>query len=123
MYDACRLLVGGVRVVSMCKLMGVQANVRTRMRASLLLYYVVSLWMTSFRVSARDYIDMLRYYLHLGVLGVPVLPVCGGEWSLVVHFDDLRLFECGSLIVLRPSVCMYITVHPFATYSDLCVVR
>ncbi len=53
-------------------------------------------------------IDMLRYYLHLGVLGVPVLPVCGGEWSLVVHFDDLCLFQCGSLIGLRPSVCMYI---------------
>jgi hypothetical protein len=35
------------------------------------------------------YIDMLRYYLYLGVLRLPVLPVCDGVWVLVVRFDNL----------------------------------
>ena len=59
--------------------------------ASLLWWYVSSLWMSSFRVSSCDYVDMLRCHLYfLGVLGVPVLPVCVFN---VVRFDDLCLFS------------------------------
>ena len=58
--------------------------------ASLLWWYVISLWMSSFRVSSCDYIDILRYYLYLGVLRLPVLPVCVFN---VVRFDDLCLFS------------------------------
>ena len=63
---------------------------RMWMRASLLLWYSISLWMSSFRISSCDYIDILRYYLYLGVLRLPVLPVCVFN---VVRFDDLCLFS------------------------------
>ena len=65
------------------------ANMRVK-GASLLWWYVISLWMSSFRVSSCDYIDILRYYLYLGVLRLPVLPVCVFN---VVRFDDLCLFS------------------------------
>ena len=51
--------------------------------------------MSSFWVSSCDYIDILRYYLYLGVLRLPVLPVCVFN---VVRFDDLCLFSSGSMI-------------------------
>jgi hypothetical protein len=62
--------------------------------------------MTSFRVSARDYIDMLRYYLHLGVLGDYTCVAVSGPWSFismicafssVVHLSDCdHAFACTS---------------------------
>ena len=69
--------------------------------ASLLWWYVISLWMSSFRVPSCDYIDILRYHLYFWeYLVYPYYPcvMVSGSWS----FDSII---CDSSSVVHLSYC------------------
>ena len=100
------------------------------MWASLLLWYSISLWMSSFRISSCDYVDMLRYHLYFWeYLVYPYYPcvMVFGYWSFdsiicdpssVVHLSDCdQALACTSNRTLYWCSLSFSSSHPSLALS------
>ncbi len=102
--------------------MQVCANMRVK-GASLLWLYVISLWMSSFRVSSCDYIDILSSTICTWeYLDYPYYPfVSSMSFGSMICVSSLRVWLTYQTATKRLRV--HLTVHQFAMYPGLCVVR